>query len=322
MRLTCFFIFFLKINPSLWSNPFLIDFPVKQELTNDDYLLIQEKLRAIDLNPLLQEDYQDIQSIEPQADYEKFFSRCTRGIYRTFINPEKGLFPVKTLSKINDGGDCCIVSAASCEAKYLERLHNQIEALQKVGWNGYHLCFFGALPNPSGREIRYAGVPAFKIFAMLEAQKLGFNKVLWMNAGLKPIQDLSGAFIWLEAKGSLLMFLPDQLSSFHAPYLSHKTRSLLKEATGTDVDDIHVCASVFGLLMNHPLTCSFVQQYYQFCEWGYPFISGCPEDTVLSAILFQKKFADWTSEENNFAFWFPFYFYRSNKPIQFTPLLE
>ena len=72
-----------------------------------------------------------------------------------------------------------IVSFASYDKNYYTLLKSIPAALEKCGFNGYFLYRMGGFPNPTGIEIQYIGVPyAFKIFMMVEAQKMGFDQVL------------------------------------------------------------------------------------------------------------------------------------------------
>jgi hypothetical protein len=118
------------------ENPFIIDFPVKKELTDADYVEVQNLLRAIDLDPLLQQNY------VTSAHYTSFDDlkhRCTRGVKQTLIDPEKGLFPMLRLEKIGKGGDRCLVSRISYEPRYMSAVTTIANALEEQGFNGYFM---------------------------------------------------------------------------------------------------------------------------------------------------------------------------------------
>jgi hypothetical protein len=50
-------IFFLVICAQITANPFKIDFPVKEQLTDEDYIEVQQKLQTLDIRPIFEEFY-------------------------------------------------------------------------------------------------------------------------------------------------------------------------------------------------------------------------------------------------------------------------
>lgn len=279
MRLGLIFLS-LFLSFQIAANPFAIDFPCKENVSNEDYIEIQKQLRAIDINPLLRELHTPHQHFI--STYEDFFYRCSRGIRRILINPEKGQFPTKHLQKIGKGSDMCIVCCAPFDqirSKFIESIPSTLE---KVGFNGYFYYRIGGFPNPTGREIQYVGVPyCFKIFMMLEAEKLGFNKVLWIDSACLPLTDPAPIFEWIDATGIFIM--PNTANGY---YLLPATRNLLRELSGTDVlQSMHLFTAVFGLKMNDAQTIDLVQDYYSYVELGSPFLSCFPEEFVLNALI-------------------------------------
>jgi len=283
--LLLFFISCVKCHGEEEKNPFLIDFPVKQELSRADYIEVQALLRKIDIEPILKEQYV---ADGNYTTFEDFKSRASRGLNQILIDPENNEFPVRHLEKIGEGGDNCLICCVPVTPTYTSMIKSISEALREVGFNGYFLYQIGGYPNPTGKEIRYAGVPyAFKIFMMLEAKKLGFNKVIWIDSSLLPLKDPSPLFKKLEEEGSLT--LQYHGTGYTAPYIFPKTRELLKKLTGTDVvNKEHIITSVFGLKMDAPKVEKFVSSYYDMVERGTPFISCFPEECVFCAIMGQS----------------------------------
>jgi len=271
------------------ANPFLIDFPVKQELSRADYMEVQALLRKIDLEPVLRENF------VADAQYTNFNDlevRCCRGVKQVLIDPENNEFPVRHLEKIGNGGDSCIVCYVSLNPEYIARVKAIPEALREVGFNGYFLYQMGGYPNPTGKEIRYAGVPyAFKIFMMLEAKKLGFNKVIWLDSSLLPIKDPTPLFKKLEEEESLIVEFHNV--PYNAQFIFPKTKELLHKLTGIDVvNQRHISTAVLGLKMDTKKVEKFVSSYYDMVERGTPFISCFPEEFVFSSIIEQSP-KDW-----------------------------
>ncbi len=283
-------VFFLPI--SLLANPFFINFPIKEDLSIEDYREIQQKLQQIDIRPFVEDLYPNPLprkfSLLPWrsslATKEDFYNRISKALHQTLIDPEKGLFPSKQLIKIGQGGNRCIVSYATFNGLYIDLLKKLPQALEKTGFNGYVFLMMGGFPNPTGKEIQYCGVPyCFKIFTLLEAEKLGFHKVLWIDAAFVPLRDPSPLFEWIEKEGSFL-----KLHDPFTKYLLPKTRDYLKKLTNVDVlQSRYVSAQILGFDLENPKSKSFITKYYQMVELGFPFFSCFPEEYVFSSIIGQ-----------------------------------
>lgn len=112
-----------------------------------------------------------------------FLNRLKRGVNWTQFGEND--YPEKrrvTIEKINNGSDLCVISLCTFHKDYPNLLREQIKSLKRTGFDGYHISFWGEFPNPSGKEIRYIGIPyAFKIFGVEYALKNGFKKILWVD---------------------------------------------------------------------------------------------------------------------------------------------
>ena len=287
----------------LLCNPFLIDVPPKEELTVSDYLEVQHKLQQLDITQALDDIYpklswwdQMIASVKrvlgqkPNLRHRQDFQgRLSRGIQQIFINPEKNQLPNITLHQINEGGEYCLVSYCSYNGIYPSLLEKIPSALQQTGFHGHLLLFEGAFPNPTGQEIRFCAVPyCFKIFALMEAHQRGFQKVLWIDSALIPLNDPTPLFHWIEEKGSLLHFRKNG----HR-YLLPVTRQILFKETGVDLyRSQSLRARVIGLNFQYPATKNLIQEYQRLVEMGTPFMGCFPEEFVLGALL-QKHPQAW-----------------------------
>lgn len=283
---------FIFISTTCLANPFFIDTPIKEHLEDVDFLSVQEKLRSLDIESLLNNLYPNDTSFtwfwqKPSLQKKSdFYGRISRGARQTLINPSLSKKPIKKLIPINDGGDCCIVSFASYDGIYPDLLDSIPEALRKTGFNGHFLLLKGGFPNPTGNEIQYCAVPySFKIFALLEAKKLGFNKVLWLDTALLPLKNPKPIFDWIEKTGCF----------FHARknakrYLLPQTHQLLLKETGVDMYSTPcIRARIIGLDLRAKKVQSLIQDYYHMVELGTPFLSCFPEEFVLGALLGKAK---------------------------------
>ncbi len=292
----CFF-FLLIFARDLFPNPFEIDFSPKVELANEDYLEAQKQLSSINIDDILSELLEQNKGVE-LADYENYFVRCGRGLRQVMIAPEKGVYPENTLYKINNGGDSCIVCCAPLELHEGHRPTIRYElactirsALESTGFDGYFLLRTGGYPNPTGEEMRFAGVPyAFKIFMMLEAKQLGFNKVIWIDSACTPLFNPQPLFDVVARQGAVFYSF-DPVMKATSPYIFSTTREVIKKETGVDcLKSKYVCSIVFGLNMGDPLIEEFVDNYYKMVRLGTPFLSCFPEEFVFSALFGGKKY--------------------------------
>lgn len=278
-------------------SPYDFGIPPQKDLTHDDLLRIQEILQSkqAQLEILVKSLYPtDRRGYATQNDY---IGRCLRGVHQILIDPKKGWYPEVKLEKIGNGGDRCIVTCVPYLNKYPELAREKTEHLRKTGFNGYYFYMVGGYPNPTGREIQYVGVPyAMKIFAMLEAQKRGFQKVIWVDSAMMPLKDPSPLFEWLENNGAYIQ-------GWRAPiafckYVLPDTRRLLKELTGTDVlKTYYINTTVFGLKMDTELARSFIDEYFNMLDLGTPFLSCFPEECVFMAIYGQPKYRKWKKKK-------------------------
>jgi hypothetical protein len=274
----------VKDAPISTTNPFNLGITPKQELTEEDYLQIQKILpsKQAQLEKMVRGMYPtDRQGYTTPDD---FVGRCLRGVYQVLIDPEKGWFPEVKLEKIGSGGDRCIVTSVPYLRNYAELARAKVKQLQDVGFNGYYLYFIGGYPNPTGTEIQYVGVPyAIKIFTMLEAQKRGFQKVIWVDSAAMPVRDPAPLFERLEKTGAFIHGWPAPKDVWK--FVMPQTRQLLKELTGTDVlKSTYVNSIVIGLKLDTRLAKKFIATYYKMLQLGTPFISCFPEECVFTAI--------------------------------------
>ena len=179
----------------------------------------------------------------------------------------------------------CIVCYASLNGKYENLIQSLPEALKEVGFNGYIFYMIGGFPNPTGKEIQYCGVPySFKIFTILEAEKLGFSKVLWIDSAFFPLKDPTPLFDWIKKSGAFL-----KTKSSFTKYILPETKNYLENLTGVNVLNVkYISAQVIGFDLHRPICKEFISKYYELVELGFPFFSCFPEEYVFTSIVGQR----------------------------------
>jgi len=277
----------------LFDNPFEIDVPEKEHYTNNELVEIKNKLnkKKEEIISLIKQKYEN-----NDGDYgfslDLFTDRCTKGVCQKLIDIDNNIYPSKILYKIGNGGNkkecfvCCTTNLTDCRTVNGVNIH---QSLEKVGFNGYFYLFNGGFPTPRGFEMKYAGVPyCFKIFMMLEAEKLGFEKVIWIDSACYAVNNPHRLFDILNDDDSIFMqFWP------YSPGIPTYENSVFKDTIQTInaitnrslVNSIAVCSVVFGLKMNSSKIQEFINEYYEMVKLGTPFLSYFPEEVVISSIF-------------------------------------
>jgi len=277
-----FFPFVLK------PNPFLLDVEEKAEYNAEDYAKIQAQLTAKTIDADLHRLYNAQNSFYSETDFR---NRISRGITQTLVH--SSFEPTKTLYTVGNGGDgtkcfvCCVpfvhvVAGAENNTRFVAS-QQILKSLEFSGFQGHFYLFTGGFPNPTGTEMKYAGVPyAFKIFMMLEAEKKGFTKVIWIDSGCYALNNPEPLFNALDS----VLAKPVNSGHHWRSMVLPQTIRLLNYLTGTNLEEaIYIETIVFGLNLQHAAVKGLIQDYYEMVKLGWPFFSIFPEEVVLSALL-------------------------------------
>jgi hypothetical protein len=277
-KLFRYLLFFMQI---IYANPFVISFSENKEPNQNDYKILQNTLRAIPQEPIRQ-----LLAMDADADFPLGAGRVYCGINLGIIDVDRGFFPIQKLQKIGRGGTRCIVSYSSYNKKYPELLSSIVQGLEECNFDGYFYYRIGGFPNPTGNELRYAGVPmSFKVFMMQEAEQLGFNTILWLDASMYPLKDLTPLFEHIEQRGYLLHGWPSN-PEHSIKTISPLSRKILRTLTGIDV--IHCTylqLNLFGLQLNTPKAKELMSWLLYCIDLGTPFLSWWPEEPVFGALI-------------------------------------
>lgn len=265
-------------------NPFALDLE-EQGSSIEDYQHLQDKLRKVSIAPIIKMLFEECLPRENYTYYEDFLYRCTRGTHQKMVDVGEGVYPEVRLEKLGRGGDQCIVCYVSLNGGYTKLLDSVIENLKKMRFNGYFLSFRGAWP--SADTVKYAAIPySFKMCAMMEAYKRGFNHVLWMDAALLPKRNIQPIFNLLRSSGSVFSYIGR--ASF---YIFPATARFLSEWSGKDFSSecFHFQDQILGLKMDRPEVRLFIKDYLELLELGTPFLSCFPNEFVNAAIILKNK---------------------------------
>lgn len=285
--------FFFLLSVCLYSNPFFFEVPPPQKDQGDFLKKIEENIHKShifeNINNLFEEEKKEFSLSELELSDLKnhLFKRLLRGVnQRLFSHDQKA-----EVVKIHKGSSCCIVTTVDGSTNRNPELISQmIKNLDALGFNGYLYYRIAGFPNPTGKEIQYASIPySFKIFLMLEAYKIGFKEILWVDSRLMPIKGIEPIFDVIKKHHA---FLVKDKIMMRANFLS---RALVTLTTLTGVNPLNhyrIATPVFGLDFSFPTSLEVLKKYYECCDNGYPFLSVFPEEHVLSSIFarYQKAF--------------------------------
>lgn len=264
-------------------NPFLIDVEPTTGQSLEQVEMVQEIMHTKDIQDLVDSLYPEPGLLGSKLNSkEDFYTRCMRGFRQTLIDQKKGWLPKKELIEINGGGRDCVVLSCPIHPKYENLLLSLVDALKEIGFKGAVFYRIGGYPVPTGEEVRFVAVPySFKIFTMLEAYQLGYKNLLWLDSAVYPMKSLDPLFRKIENEGVLISW-----KKFRKNGLLPETQKILKELTGYEPGFFsHVSMQVFGLRMDLPWVGQFIEDYYEMCRLGTPFISCYPEEHVISALM-------------------------------------
>jgi hypothetical protein len=282
------------------ENPFIIELEEKEEYNIEDYIKIQEKLSQKNIDNILKSYFPPKNCF---YDYNDFKNRCSRGITQNIIDLSNNIFPTKNLYKIGNGGNnkncivCCtpINHKRETDYQYNSRYNASQsikQSLENTGYNGYFYLFNGGFPNPTGKEMKYLGVPyCFKIFMMLEAKKKGFERIIWLDSACMAINNPNELFERLEHDNVLFRYYSS--NNNYDAMVFKETIELLNGVTNSDIHSAgYLMTIVFGLNLESESINKVIEEYYHMVELGLPFLSIFPEEIVLSAIFNKPEYRD------------------------------
>jgi hypothetical protein len=142
--------------------------------------------------------------------------------------------------------------------------------------------------------MKYVAVPySFKIFMIMEATKLGFERVIWIDAACYAVLNPEPLFETLGINDAVFRSFPPncfQPNSCDNTVLP-KTIELLNSLFKRDIrNDTIVNSIVFGLNLNSQTIINFVNEYYEMVKLGLPFLSCFPEEVVFGCIFNKPEY--------------------------------
>ena len=142
--------------------------------------------------------------------------------------------------------------------------------------------------------MKYVGVPyCFKIFMMLEAKKMGFERIIWLDAACYAVNNPERLFDIVSEDDAIFRSFPPNCFSPNTcdNIVFPKTIELLSKLVNRDIrNDTTINSIIFGLNFASPKICDFIDEYYEMVKLGLPFLSSFPEEIVFTSIFNKPEY--------------------------------
>ena len=201
-------------------------------------------------------------------------------------NPSTGIL------NINCGADDlenCVIIYTSFNRNYPEGLRRLLQHITASDYKGHILYRIGGWPDEEGGSLALSHIPyAFKPCLFKEAQKLGYKRVLWLDASVTPVASLNEIFAMIEEKSYFAM----GNSHMIGPYMTPQAAAYF----GLTLSQTHLipsCSSgLFGLDLTQEKPKLLLDLWYRAASDKDAFFTPRPDQNSLSILLHQFHFSD------------------------------
>ncbi len=275
-------LFFLLLNVHINALE-ILDIVSEYNLKTGKYLLPAADKICISnwLYPTL-EDYRVIQSYlssdRPELSYLNYPGTDLREQkMRNFKIRDRGgiFFDIFYLNGAPNNKKNCIVTYISCDDEYIKNLTTLFKALKTVGFDGHFICRIGGWPATEEGSLELFDVPySFKIFALLEAKRLGYKNCLWLDACMIPQKSLDPIFECIENNGIFFYSVPgysyeNNIEDFAVKALGSTLEKFLQMKPITTI--------AVGLDLTNERSLNLLNEWHQMAKEKLGFLSFIPE---------------------------------------------
>jgi len=209
------------------------------------------------------------------------------------VNGEMPIFEKHSFKINKDSKTRCIVLFGSYNGIYPQKTRNLLKELEKCGYSGHVLLRIGGFPDLENGGLKICHVPyAFKVAALREAQRLGYEEILWLDTALHPLTNLETIFSVIKERGFFFTsvgFLSDNMST----HLLSAAEFL--GVTSAQYQQIpHISSSMIGLNMKCPEAIQLLRNWHAKTEEVYSNITCWPEELSLAVIAWRLHCAPYS----------------------------
>jgi len=204
--------------------------------------------------------------------------------------PKLHILPIHTTP---ENKEYCIITYASWDPPYPELVEQLLNRLPEV-FCGHLLYRIGGWPGMELGCLAHSQVPyAFKVCAFVEAYRLGYRKILWLDALAMPLRPLLPLFEQIEKAGCIYRFADKKL--------------LRRLVTQELLDDFQlsrnkirgqrqIASGILGLNLADPTIFALLNDWHASVERKKSFYTLFPEEVSLSILLHQYNLANIPSD--------------------------
>lgn len=224
--------------------------------------------------------------LEPLVNHNRIAS--IRNIKLISANNHFPVFEKHSFNIDEKSKNRCIVLFSTYNGIYPDKARRLLGDLEKCGYRGHVLVRIGGFPNLENAGLKLCHIPyAFKVAFLCEAQRLGFEEVLWLDTAMHPLTNLEIIFDAIKEKGyffTYVGFLSDNMST-------HLPEAAATLGITTDMYDRipHLSSSMLGLNMKNSKAISLLEGWLAETENVYPCITCWPEELSLSVIAWRLQ---------------------------------
>lgn len=200
--------------------------------------------------------------------------------------PQSEIIPVN--SDINDKENCVIVYA-SFNRNYPRGLKRLVKLITDSDFRGHVIYRLGGWPDIEGGSLTLAHVPAaFKACFFKEAQRMGYQRVLWLDTSVVPLVSLNKIFQMINQKGHFVMG-----NCFMVGPFTNREAAGAFGITLSQAYLIPCCsAGLFGVDFKNKKAARVVDLFYKAALDRDAYYSARLEQNVLSFILYLMGITD------------------------------
>lgn len=178
----------------------------------------------------------------------------------------------------------CVVLYTSYNGNYPAALKSSVESIQGSDFKGHIIYHIGGWPNCEEGDLDLVCTPyAFKIAALREAKRLGYQNVLWLDASITSLAPLNSLFEKIEQDGYLTV------GNTHCvgPYFNKSSAASLSVNYDECFQIPSVSAGILGLNFHNEHANELLTRWYLAAKDPHAFFSARSDQNVLSVLLYQ-----------------------------------
>lgn len=183
----------------------------------------------------------------------------------------------------------CIIVYSSFNRNYPKGVRRLIDTISRSDFRGHLHYRIGGWPNTAEGDLVLAGVPfAFKVCFFREMRRMGYKRVLWLDASILPWVNLNTIFQLIARRG----FFVQANSHDVGIYMNEDSCSFFGVSMEMCRNIWSCSAAIFGIDFTNPKTAPIIDEWHAAAKDPYAFFSARSDQSALSIILYKMGLTD------------------------------